>query len=282
MDIAGVLVLYKPNIEDVLINVSTFINEISMLYVIDNSGYTRNVEQKLLDNFGKKVSYFAFLENEGIAKALNKGCQLALENGFYWVLTMDQDSKFLNAEYFNIVRGADCQDVAIFSIPQKKDKEALKDLGFYPMDVVITSGNIISLLKWNDINGFKELLFIDEVDIDFCLRCKRSGFKILAVGGFYFDHHIGSVVNGNYLYKRKEIDLHSSIRLYYIFRNVLYTYKEFKHDFYSVVRPRRKYLKIKFKRQVLFSQTPFVDIYFMLLGVFHFVIGKNGKLNIPH
>jgi rhamnosyltransferase len=48
----------------------------------------------MIDN----VLYYPNYQNFGIAKALNIGCQKALDEGYEWVLTMDQDSFWSNPE----------------------------------------------------------------------------------------------------------------------------------------------------------------------------------------
>ncbi|MCL5027439.1 MAG: glycosyltransferase [Bacteroidetes bacterium] len=88
--IAGVTVLYQPS-EEVILNILSYLNQIDLLYIIDNSEEI-NIEIidrireydriKILDNYG----------NVGIAAALNKAARKAIEDDYDFLLTMDQDT----------------------------------------------------------------------------------------------------------------------------------------------------------------------------------------------
>ena len=88
--IAGVVTLYNPTDDDIK-NINTYIDDIDVLYVIDNTeGY--NNKNRLPKT--KKINYIFNNENVGVAKALNIGAKKAIENGYEWLLTMDQDTTF--------------------------------------------------------------------------------------------------------------------------------------------------------------------------------------------
>jgi len=60
---------------------------------MDNS---TNYNQELIDKIkaNPKCVYLSMNGNLGLAGALNKGCHMAYEKGFDYILTMDQDSSF--------------------------------------------------------------------------------------------------------------------------------------------------------------------------------------------
>lgn len=60
------------------------------VYIIDNSSNNNSSLIKIIPN----AVYIPNYNNLGIAKALNQGCEAAKQDGFDWVLTMDQDSFF--------------------------------------------------------------------------------------------------------------------------------------------------------------------------------------------
>lgn len=91
MEYAGTIVLYDPNKAEVLENIDSYIDEIDKLYIIDNS---LNDNSSLFVNYDKKIEYVWNRDNLGIAKALNIAAGKAIKDGFSWLLTMDQDSKF--------------------------------------------------------------------------------------------------------------------------------------------------------------------------------------------
>ena len=68
-------------------------NIANALYIIvDNTVIPQASFIARLANF-KDVMYLPQYNNTGIAKALNIGCEKALELGYHYVITMDQDSK---------------------------------------------------------------------------------------------------------------------------------------------------------------------------------------------
>lgn len=89
--VAGVVVLYHPD-KDVIENISTYINQVGQLLIIDNSDI---IDSKLIDKIKSlnNVNYISYGKNLGISSALNHAAKIAIEKGFKFLLTMDQDSK---------------------------------------------------------------------------------------------------------------------------------------------------------------------------------------------
>ena len=87
MKIAAVVVLYNPN-QDNIDNINRYLNIIDKIYVVDNS------EDNIIRiSDSEKIKYIKYGENKGMAKALNEGSINAINDGYKWLLTMDQDSK---------------------------------------------------------------------------------------------------------------------------------------------------------------------------------------------
>src|SRR4051812_24739580 len=92
MKLAGTIILYYPE-EKVLENVQSYLEQIEKLYVVDN---TESNQSGLIENILQlpKITYLHDEMNKGIAARLNQVCDLAIEDGYEWLLTMDQDSSF--------------------------------------------------------------------------------------------------------------------------------------------------------------------------------------------
>ena len=88
MKLAGVVVLYNPD-QKVIQNITSYINEVDVLYLVDNS----SKDNSLLFTH-EKAKYIPLHGNTGIAHALKVGATKAIDNGFHYLLTMDQDSMF--------------------------------------------------------------------------------------------------------------------------------------------------------------------------------------------
>ena len=79
-DIVGLVVLYNPD-QNVIGNIQTYISQLSMLYVIDNSEVCNNKIFETIRVFDNSTYIFNG-ENLGIAKALNIGAEEAIKDGF--------------------------------------------------------------------------------------------------------------------------------------------------------------------------------------------------------
>ena len=88
--IAGIVTLYNPSDKDIK-NISTYIDDIDKLYIIDN---TEGNDNKSRIPKNKKIEYTFKNENIGVAAALNIGAKKAIKDGFKYLLTLDQDTTF--------------------------------------------------------------------------------------------------------------------------------------------------------------------------------------------
>src|SRR5687767_1872703 len=86
--VCGVVVTYHPE-PDALENVRMMVAECGRVIVVDNAS-TPATQARLAAVSG--VELIALPENQGVATALNVGARRAMEHGFGWVVTFDQDS----------------------------------------------------------------------------------------------------------------------------------------------------------------------------------------------
>lgn len=246
MKIAACVVWYNPD-ENCIKNLKSYFysaSPIRHLYIVDNSSYDNT---KLLEHLIERndITYIANKKNNGIAKALNQGCELAIRSGFQYIMTMDQDSIYLNDNFLRYMKEIDknldkAESFAPNTIQPKevlpfilRIKKTLIHEGndFVFCDRCITSGNVINLDIWNKIGGFNEDLFIDQVDFDFCYRLTNNTQEkrgvVLKFQSIFLTHSIGSPKKS----LLPEFDSHSGVRIYYIFRNMLYMRKWYPHRF---------------------------------------------------
>lgn len=227
MKVAGVVVLYNPDIDKVFSNTLSYIEPLEKLYIVDNSEKSNKKEiEKKYSDFLNKIEYTWFGENKGIAKALNEGKNRAIIENFEYLLTMDQDSCFKeNFELFfkeikdNKVILKNCVIISPYHV-LKYDKKILVEgqekISF--VDSVMTSGNIINLKLSKKIGDFKEKLFIDEVDHEYCYRIRKNKLKIAKLNDIKMEHNLGEITKKFFIKSTN----HNFIRRYYITRNKLY------------------------------------------------------------
>jgi len=290
MTVAAAIVLYHPT-EEIFQNIDSFYREDIPLIVVDNTPDPDiRIYQKLQQHYNNLI-YIANKENIGIATALNIACNKALELNCNWILTMDQDSCFINfSDYLQcLYRLQKESELALIApntmwhakehLPQKVGCSAEERF------LVITSGNFLNLQYYSEVGGFDDNLFIDMVDHAYCMKLQERDLKILFLKEIMVEHSLGV------LHKRKNLITgkirnkieHSPQRVYYITRNSFYLYRKYAKKF-----PKEfnllKTLNIMFIHEVtkiiLYEDQKAKKLYAKLLGFFHFLIGKYGKYEL--
>ena len=243
MKISGVVVLYNPD-DKVIGNIKSYIGLLDKLYVVDNSQIPNDNSKKFKD---KKIEYISNDGNKGIATALNVGARLALKEKAEWLLTMDQDSSFKKGALEKMIaflkelkRNSIMAEALGFNYDQLGVLSALqrtvmnkddKLVGLeYPL-VVMTSGNLVNLDIYSKIGGFKDWLFIDAVDFEYCLNARKHGYEIVQINTAELNHNLGNTKKKVFLGKKMYITNHNATRRYYITRNRHYLYDMYKKDF---------------------------------------------------
>ena len=266
--IAAIIIWYNPtelSLDTLLQNMNSYASYFSKIYIIDNSKQSN----KELSSLIKNSKYIHNNNINGIAGAQNKGCQEALKDGFKWAMTLDQDSFFKESEikryiyqFYEYVKTDD--SIKSYSIKIKNNNNTIsiiKKIQFnllspikrkilgkywhprpinkninnieYPLEV-IASGNIISLEAWKKVGGFDELLFIDEVDYDFCHKLLENNYKIIRFNNIYIDHFLGTKTISLFT---KTYGYYNNFRLFYIYRNILI--ERFRYSKYKALYNKR-------------------------------------------
>ncbi len=89
--LAIVITWFNPNKENIKNSIKNLLSlNFLYIYIVDNS---QNDNSELLKEFSN-CTYLQNFNKGGIAGALNLGCTKALEDGFLWCMTLDQDSIF--------------------------------------------------------------------------------------------------------------------------------------------------------------------------------------------
>ncbi|MBO9593657.1 MAG: glycosyltransferase [Niabella sp.] len=233
MKFAAVVITYFPG-DDFPGNIATYLNHTDRLYIADNSEPSFSFPQELHNN--PKITILADGVNRGIAARLNQVMELAANEAYDWMLTMDQDSSF-NAEQLqqyitNIKNFKQRETVAMFGAEAGKTPES-PSVAFEPSRLLITSGSMVNLQLSKQIGGFDERLFIDGVDHAYCFEAGKQGFETVRFTGVYLNHNLGTrhTVRSLKSLKQSSRALHAPFRLYYMFRNFQYLSKIYEADF---------------------------------------------------
>lgn len=253
MKIAGVVVWYNPSI-DYIENIKSYISYVDKIYVYDNSEYSNMHLLLELSKYKEKIEYIQTGENKGIAFSLNYTAKLAINEGYEWLLTMDQDSYFFKesfSEYLFYLKDNKEDKIGILApIYIYKGKKNTLETANKKIDVVITSGNLVNLKIWDKLDGFNEKLFIDEVDHEYCYRLKEKKYEIIQVSKVILEHSLGKTCIKNIIFGIKiNYTEHSPFRKYYIWRNRLYV-----RERYQQIRRKYSLFLIKDFIKILFLE----------------------------
>lgn len=235
--IAGVVVLYRPD-NAVYKNIQSYLQDIDKLYIVDNSEI-QNLELVQQINGLSNVVYIWNGDNEGIAKALNVGAKNAINDGFDFLLTMDQDSQANAGMVLSLIAAGENIGFAKIGVlaPMHQigvEHERPKVDGYYSVLSAWTSGSLVNLAIFKQVGPFREDLFIDFVDHEFCLRIKANGYDVYKVTAAILNHAIGKNLRQiRVLGIPLLVTNHSSLRRYYITRNRFFVTRLFRNRFFG-------------------------------------------------
>lgn len=233
--IGCLIVTYNPSAElyNLIANIKS---QVDKIIIVDN-----NSNQQVLSaliKYSEKENIILMLnkENYGIAKALNQGVVQAKKMNYDWVITFDQDSM----PFQNIM---EIISEVYFSYPEKQKIGAigvnfsgLKSDSYYQLpnnkmycerDYLITSGCLISIKTCIEIGGFREDLFIDDVDLEYSLRLRKNGKVSLITREWGMVHKAGDPIIKRFKGFMLISSNHNSVRRYYKARNHIIISKEY-------------------------------------------------------
>ena len=278
--IAGVVVLFNPD-DGCIENINSYLNQIDYLLVVDNSDVQNSsLVNKLIQN--SRIKYVFNNQNLGIANALNQAADFAFKNGFDFLLTMDQDSSVdskLIQNYRKFFLSSNFSDIGILApVPNyypESDEEKLP--GSKEKDVVITSGCLLNLRIFEKVGPFKEDLFIDYVDFEYCLRLWRKKYRVVQLYSAKIYHQLGNLERKNILFWKIYITNHTPIRYYYRTRNRLYVDIKYLLVYSSFVFKDIFIFFNELIKVIFFERDKLYKLKMILFGIKDFLRNKYGK-----
>jgi rhamnosyltransferase len=239
-DIAAVVVLYEPG-ADVLDNIESYRSQVGHVIAVDNTVEPTDFIRVALAE--RSIEHLPLGENTGIAAALNTGCRRALELGYTWALTMDQDSTASPGMVPSLLGCAatDSERTGLVSPVhhQVGGEPRTVDAGCHEVLTAMTSGNLVNLAALGSVGWFMDDLFIDQVDNELCLRFWRAGLQVLECGDAHLAHRVGDLRKHRFPYPAYSSN-HSAIRRYYITRNRLWVGRMYADDYPQFGRFERR------------------------------------------
>jgi rhamnosyltransferase len=291
-----VLVTYRPDWAILDARVAALRSQADDIVIVDN-GSPETEEGSAEAAAWSACERLLLKDNYGIAKAQNVGIEWAISHGATHVVLLDQDSEPASDMVKRLVQaaaelGAQVPRLGVVA-PRFFDERQATASSFFrikglrvvplvcagaaaclPIDAAIASGSLLPVEALRSVGGMCEDLFIDLVDIEWCLRARSLGYQSFGVCSALLHHRLGEsprAVVG------RKVAHHSPLRSYYFFRNAVWLMGQryapvawklaavrqlgLRYLFYSLtVDPRLEYLRM------------------MTLGLWHGLRGRLGRL----
>ncbi|MFZ0804896.1 MAG: glycosyltransferase family 2 protein, partial [Candidatus Sulfotelmatobacter sp.] len=236
IEVCAAIVTYHPD-ADFERTVGLLRPQVGRMVVVDN--YSGDTEIEKLRTLAEKFD-FALIKNPdnyGLGRALNQSIEWAKEHtSCEFILFLDQDS-FVSENFAAAMVGEYRKHPAIEriflvtpAIVHRRTGEKYIHATFGGKCLVAqTSGSLVPLQVFASEGIYREDLFIDYVDYEFCLRLASRGWRIACCEHALLDHDPGSAKQFSVLGVRKvTVPNYSPLRRYYLMRNGIWTIREYR------------------------------------------------------
>ena len=295
--VCAIIVAYNPDLPDLdklIVSLTLQVHSIVIINNTESSCLSEWVEKQHVDN----MKLIDLGVNKGVSAAHNYGVDWAKNQGYGYVLLLDQDSYAADSMVDHLLTAHEKLTTLGHNVaavgPNFVDVRSNQPAGFIRMhgmklkhiqctqpkscqyhhaEYLITSGSLVSIHTLTQVGPFDESLFIDYVDIEWGLRANGLGYKSFGVCSTNLYHRLGDFL---ITLPWRTIPCRSPLRHYYAFRNAVLLYKRpyvpvgWKvHDAFRLI--------LKFIFYSLFAKPRFTQFKMMSKGLIHGLLGKNGK-----
>jgi rhamnosyltransferase len=238
--VVAVVVTFNPDSATVDALIDATRAQVEHIVVVDN-GSRADIVAWLTDACEGRATLLALPENLGIAAAQNRGVEAARALGATDVLLLDHDSVPEPGMVALLCAAADAEHEAGTAVgavgPLIVDRASgtaaplphIVDgaVRFVPAPVdtptrceyLIASGTLIPLAAFDAAGPFDESFFVDQVDIEWCLRAGRAGYACICAPRARLVHSIGDEVVTFWFLGERHLAVHGATRDYFYFRN---------------------------------------------------------------
>ncbi|WP_176691600.1 glycosyltransferase family 2 protein [Superficieibacter electus] len=270
--ITALVVSYNPSLELLYKNIISIKSQVDKIILVDNSD-SFSIQEGVANLFKKDedIIIIQLKKNLGIAYAQNLAIMRAIKENSDFVITFDQDSSvqegLINCLYeeYNLAKQSLGNKVACIgpSVINERDNVRYEKYfknsvcllpTIYSVKSIISSGTLYNTEIFSIVGLNKAEWFIDSIDIEWCYRARYLGYHILMTTKVAMKHNLGA--KDISLFFGKSINVGSPIRLYYVYRNWIFSLREphfpFKYKIklismmpikfliFSMISPKRK------------------------------------------
>ena len=297
---AAIIVTYYPD-TSTSAQVKKLTELCNKVIVVDNTPGDTIINFPVIQN----LMVYKFWKNTGLAKALNKGIELAGKQGFQNIFLFDQDSRVPSHFFHSMLRFKSKVDRVVNNcalyVPNFFDRHS-KTVARFPLltpftlkhatcediqslqrncaVIAITSGSLMTYSRFREIGPMRDDYFIDFIDNEYCLRLNKLGFRVAINCNVILDHAIGKRSIHQFLGITIKPNNHLPVRRYYIFRNGVRTAVNFIFAYPSYIILIFARIIHELISIILYEGNKFKKIEALIYGIYHGLIGKMGKCQI--
>jgi rhamnosyltransferase len=242
--VCAVVVTYNAT-DELIDNIAAIRSQVSHLVIVDNGSRLEGVD--LVETSRARFNCEVILNssNFGIAKAMNIGIGYAAAQGCKQAVFFDQDSIAGNRRYVPSLLDAYQESSRLRPIamiaPRYFDRSSGEELPSAKgrdgcLLAAMTSGTLVPISIFESLGMYDEQLYMDYVDIEFCLRCRRAGHSIVEAPRAILLHSLGRRTKHTICGRVFSTTNHNASRRYYITRNRLLLMRRYWRDWRWCIR----------------------------------------------
>jgi rhamnosyltransferase len=259
-------------------------SEVSSVVVVDNG--SENLPEPAQ---GSGVLVLRNERNLGIAAALNVGIRYAIEQGYRWVATFDQDSTVTVGYTEAMLAGFEAcpykERVALIAPVLCMSLEESERLRHRESDraassairSAMTSGTLLRTDIFAKAGFYDETLFMDYVDYDFCLRLQKLGWRLIRAHEAHLIHRLGVAEPRSVLGLKRTTKTHNAWRRYYIMRNRVLVYRRYGFSFPLWCLNDIMWIFLELTKILAFEEEKGAKVRNMLKGLADGLAGRTGE-----
>lgn len=257
------IVTYNPDLNTLKKNIDAIYNQVKKLIVVDNGSKNINDIVFFISEYKAEIIVIKNCQNMGIAYALNQICKYAIDYGFEWCITLDQDS-VCSETFVNEMKKIVSKKVAVAGPDICYVNNSVffkKKTGIENVEWVISSASVVNLNIWKELEGFDESLFIDGVDKDYCIRANKLGYLVVKNNDVLLEHELGNLNCRTLFGKSVFVTFHSPLRKRYMVRNSIYLRRKLKYGNPII------YISCLLLKTIFYESHKFLNIKSIVLGI---------------
>ena len=227
--VGAVIVTYHPS-GRLRANIASLRPQVDDLVIVDNGSgaETSTLLEEISSTYECRL--IANKTNLGVATALNLGVAELMKTGCAFIALFDQDSCVTDCfiqSMLTTYAAPSCAKEHLrvgMVVPTYVDERSgaamplMKDSAGCVL-ASMTSGSFLPIGTFERCGLFDESLFIDYVDIEYCLRIAQDGFSIVQSPRARLLHSLGALKQHRFATRTFSATNHSAARRYYITRN---------------------------------------------------------------